>query len=225
MTDDALPPEVAYPSPPWRMTGRLWMAFVRTAADVAVPADLAPVGGRRRLAVALVRYEAGTLRYDEFAVGPLVRRGARVGVLTEHIWVDDPASLWGGRRLWGIPKLMARFDWHDNDRVSVHSGHDLIAELVLRPARWRLPPMPIPAAGFGQIDDQRTYLRGRCVARPAPARVDIMGWSDRLPALAGTAGPASSGAGPTSSVAGLPAMELAPCRFAFPHGRVLGKAG
>jgi hypothetical protein len=207
MSDEALPPEVPYPGPPWQMTGRLWMAAVRTTADGSVPPDLAAVGSRRRLMVAVVRYEAGTLTYDEFTVGSLVRRGTRIGVLARHIWVDQPASLWGGRRLWGIPKLLATFQWLD-DTVSVHSGGELIAELHVRPASRRLPTLPVPAAGFGQIGDQRTYLAGRCRARVGRTRIDITGWSPHLPPLAATHN--------------LTAIDFSPCRFTFPPGLTVG---
>jgi hypothetical protein len=208
MTDSALPPEVDYPLPPWRTSGRLWIALARADADVTVPHDVTAGGSPRRLVVAVVRYETGTLTYDEFSVGSLVRRGARIGVLAPHIWVDEPASLWGGRRLWGIPKRLGRFEWRD-DGVSIHDGDGPIADLVIRPSsRWRLPTLPVPAAGFGQIGDDRTYLAGRCRARISATRVDITGWSPRLPRLAATSG--------------VSAYDFGQCRFAFPAGRVLG---
>jgi hypothetical protein len=67
MTDNPLPSEVPHPSPPWQMTGRLWTAFVRVAADLTVPEDLTAAVSRRRLALALARYETGTLRYVDFS--------------------------------------------------------------------------------------------------------------------------------------------------------------
>ncbi|MEU6709806.1 acetoacetate decarboxylase family protein [Streptomyces wuyuanensis] len=105
------PPEVTYPPPPWHCTGRMWLTTAECVHKIAVPSDLDTLGGGRRIVIGLVRYEAGTLCCDELVVGPLVRSGRRIGLLAQHIWVDDPASLWGGRRLWGIPKQLASFSW------------------------------------------------------------------------------------------------------------------
>ncbi|MEU2430172.1 acetoacetate decarboxylase family protein [Streptomyces sp. NPDC007861] len=207
MTHLDLPPEVPFPPPPWRATGRMWLATTECTHEIAIPSDLDAVGGARRLVIGLVRYEEGTLRYDELVVGSVVRSGRRIGVLAQHIWVDDPASLWGGRRLWGIPKQLASFDW-DGPAVHVTSGGSHLAELLVRPAAsWLLPPLPLPATGFGRLGDHRVFLPGRMRARLAPATIEIGHWAPPLPPITGTR---------------LRALVAVRCRFAFPAGRVLG---
>ncbi|UUN26332.1 acetoacetate decarboxylase family protein [Streptomyces sp. FIT100] len=209
MTHVDLPPEVPYPPPPWHVTGQLWMAAAECSHEIAVPSDLNAVGRARRLVIGLVRYGTGTLRYDELAVGSLVRRGHRIGMLAQHVWVDEPASLWGGRRLWGIPKQLASFEW-DGPAVCIRSGASPLAELMVRPAaNWILRPLPLPlpATGFGQVGDQRVFLPGRMRARLAPATIEIRRWSAPLPPITGTH---------------LGALGSVRCRFTFPTGRALG---
>ncbi|MCE7008220.1 acetoacetate decarboxylase family protein [Kibdelosporangium philippinense] len=202
--------EVSYPQPPWRMSGRLWMVFPRTVDDVDVPGDLSAVGGRRRAAVGLVRYETGTVVYDELAVGVLVRRGLQVGILATSVWVNDSASLWGGRRMWGVPKYLATFDW-DGPTVSIRRDGQLLAELTVgASSRWRVPLPSMPSGGFGEIDGQRVHLPARLKATAGSTRVDIRRWEAPLPALAETEG--------------LRAFAANPCRFTFPAGRVVGAA-
>ncbi|MGW7001948.1 acetoacetate decarboxylase family protein [Streptomyces sp. NPDC054933] len=186
------------------------MALAKTTEPLGIPADLAPLVGRCRLAIVLVRYESGTLRYDEFALGSLVRRGHRIGLLIHRIWVDDPASLWGGRRLWGIPKELARFRW-DASTVTVRTAEGPLAAFTVgaRPA-WRLPVLLAPLPAFGQLDGERVLLPGRAVARFGVTSVVIDEWSAALPALIGKPR--------------LRASTADPCRFTFPAGRVLGRA-
>jgi hypothetical protein len=170
------------------------------------------LAGRRRLVVALAWYREGTLRYQELVVGTLVRRGARAGVLALGIWVDCQESMWGGRRLWGIPKELADFAW-DDDQVRVHDAQGTIATLATGPTRV-LPvgPLRIPAVGFGQVGGQRVFLPGRAHGRPALGSVRVVEWSDRLPPLTRPAG-------------GRRAFVVDPCRFFFPAGTELGTAG
>jgi hypothetical protein len=71
----------AYPSAPWRLTGRVAVAgSVRTGAMLLLG----------------LYGEGSTLRYGEAAgmVGPVVR----------WLYVDDEPSLAGGREIWGLPK-------------------------------------------------------------------------------------------------------------------------
>lgn len=187
------------------------MAVLRSARRVPIPADLRPLVGDRRIVVAIAHYRQGTLHYQELVVGALVRRAARAGILALRIWVDSPESLWGGRRLWGIPKELATFTRNDEE-VSVHDGDGKIAILSTGPARaLSLPAMRLPAVGFGQRDTERVFLPGRVRARPALGRLRVIEWSDRLPPLAAT--------GSTHR-----ALCLDPCDFLFPAGIDLGPA-
>ena len=98
------------PPPPWLATGQCGWPPRPPPVGSRFRLTFPPWAARGRLVIALARFR-GTLSYDEFAVGSLVRRGTRGGLWCQRIWIDDAASLWGGRRLWGIPKQLARFDW------------------------------------------------------------------------------------------------------------------
>ncbi|GAA2446730.1 acetoacetate decarboxylase family protein [Streptomyces macrosporus] len=178
--------EASHPPAPWRFRGRLWAGVFPARHRQPVPADLRPLpGGSSHLVVGLVRYREGTLRYDELAVGPLVRRGARAGLLIDRIWVSDPVSVRGGRDIWGLPKELAEFDWTDRSvRVSDRAG--LLAELAFRPGRLGLPAVPMPLPGFSGSVGRRLFVPGRLVGTLRREPLAVVSWSERLPALATT---------------------------------------
>lgn len=184
MTDDLdEPTEVGYPPAPWISRGQLWVAAFTTAVPPPVPADLLYVGNPQRLLVALVRYRSGTLRYDELGVISLVRRGPRIGVWIHAIWVDDLAALWGGRRIWHLPKRLARFEWTDAAvRIRSADGED-IAGFDLRTRGPLLPAPPMPFPGFSGSPGQRLFTAARLRGGLRAARVRVRHWSDRLPPL------------------------------------------
>jgi acetoacetate decarboxylase len=174
------------------MAGQFWMGFPPVTDPVTVPPD--------------VRYTAGTLTYNELAVGPLVRRGARTGALAHHIWVDNPASLWGGRQLWGIPKQLAEFIWRKNT-LSVNAAGQQIVTFELDPTVRGAFRTPIPGTGFGELDGQRMFLPGRAIATVGLTRLTITAWQDPLPNL--------------STPTDLPVLAGRRSRFTFPGGRNL----
>ncbi|URN14036.1 acetoacetate decarboxylase family protein [Streptomyces radiopugnans] len=134
------------------------------------------------LAVGLVRYREGTLVYDELAMGPLVRRGRRAGLLIDRIWVSDTASVRGGRDIWGLPKELASFTWSDGSvHVTDHDGP--VAGLAFAPGRLRLPAFPLPLPGFSGSAGRRLFVPGRLVGSLRPETVAVTSWSDRLPPL------------------------------------------
>lgn len=193
------------PQPPWLMTGRFWMGLAPVADPISVPGDLT-ILTPRRVVVVIAKYETGTLAYSELAVGPLVWTARRAGILIQRIWVDSPASLRGGRELWGIPKQLADFTWHA-DTLGVAADGRPLAEFVLGPAGRRLAPILVPGWAFGELDGHRVFLRGHAVAALARASVRIMTWQEPLPRLTGQ-----------------PVMTTLagdPCRFTFPSGRIL----
>jgi hypothetical protein len=191
--------------------GSIQMAAFTSAIDLSLPPDLRPLAGRRRLIVVLADYHEGTLRYRELVVGTLVRRGIRAGILALRIWVNSAESLWGGRRLWGIPKELADFT-RDGGLVRVHDAQGTIATLAAGPSRpLPIVPLRLPAVGFGQVDGERVFLPGRAHGRPALGSLRVVDWSDRLPPLAGPSGTRR-------------AFVLDPCTFFFPAGTQLGPA-
>lgn len=207
--NDLLPS--GYPPPPWRARGALWISVLRTRDAMALPDDLMPVDGRHALVAVLVRYTEGALRYDEFAVGSLVRRGRYAGLFCHRIWVDSVASLRGGRQLWGIPKELARFSWSEGTvRIDGEAGP--VATLRVGPdSRGRIPVSRVPGVGFGQIDEDRTLLVGRIAGRLGTSRITPIEWHEGLPAL--------------SSGRPRRALSVSQARFFFPPGRRVGRAG
>jgi hypothetical protein len=126
-----------------------------------------------------VRYLGGVLRYDELVFGmPIWYRG-HAGIWVDRIWVDSVPSLWGGRRLWGVPKQLAHFDWQ-GDTVTVMDGDGHIVTLTLDRRPARLPECPLVAAGFGQIDGQIVLANGQARGRLGGGGLRIAGWTSRF---------------------------------------------
>ncbi|MFC7308937.1 acetoacetate decarboxylase family protein [Streptomyces monticola] len=176
-------PEVGtgYPPAPWRMRGELWGGFFAAAAAPVLPGDVSPLASRSLVAL-LIRYREGTLSYDEFILGSLVRRGRRAGVYVHVIRVDDSQAMWGGRRIWGVPKEHAEFDW-SGSQVRITDEQGPLATLTTTSGGLRLPALPMPLAGFGALDGTRTFFSARFRTRTATATMSADEWSVRLPAL------------------------------------------
>ncbi len=178
----ALPPEVAYPPAPWHANAQLWLGLFRSDVPVTLPAGVAPLLGRRGRVVALVRYlEGSTLCYDELLIGIPARVGLHPGVYVEYLYVNSAASLWGGRRIWGLPKEPATFTWHDETcRVTTPDGALLVA-LQLTSSGPMPPPLPAAVVGIGRTDESWAVLTAPLRARFSRASLRIMGWSPRYP--------------------------------------------
>lgn len=154
-----------------------------------LPADLKPVLPPRWLALVLIRYQEGTLRYDEFIIGALARHRLRFGIYVHHIWVNDVASLWGGRRIWGLNKQLANFEWGQSEahgdegihsvRISDESG--LIAHLGMNKAASHLPAIPLPAPGIGYLDGHVIYTTATMRVRLGRPGLHVLQWSPRFP--------------------------------------------
>ncbi|WP_051722564.1 acetoacetate decarboxylase family protein [Streptomyces albus] len=177
----------SHPPAPWVSRGEMWFGLLPVRRPPDLPPDLRPLGPRSRIAVGVVRYREGTLRYDELAMGPLVRRGRRAGLLIQRIWVDDDASVRGGRAIWGLPKEPAEFTWA-GDSVRVGDAGGTLARIVFRPGRGplsALPPVPALLPGFGGTPGRRLFVAGRLTGRPRRETMTVTEWSDRLPPLRG----------------------------------------
>lgn len=172
--------EIPYPPPPWKMNGQLWMGLFKTDRPVHLPADLNPVLNPCSLIVVLVRYLEGTLAYDELAFGTLVRLGARFGVYVDYIWVDSLASVWGGRKIWGLPKNLAEFTWNAST-VRVTDEHGLIASLSVDKSPASFPWLWMPMPGLGQLENGAWVLTvGQLWARLGGAGLHIEEWPTRF---------------------------------------------
>ena len=151
------PPETPYPPAPWRAHAQSWLGVFRSDRPAALPHGLRPLLGARTRVVALVRYLPGsTLVYDELIIATPALLGARPGLAIEYIWVDSLASLWGGRRIWGLPKELAEFVWDDHGvRVSDNAGPLMSLAVDRSPARG--PALPLATASIGRVADAWAY--------------------------------------------------------------------
>ncbi|MEU7282871.1 acetoacetate decarboxylase family protein [Streptomyces sp. NPDC045431] len=138
----------AYPPEPWHLAGQMYLSLWLVPRH-ALPPDLPPgarpvtVAGRGVAGVAWIVYEQDSvLHYNELLAAVLVRDGARPRVTITDIWVDSPASLAGGRELWGIPKDPASFDLDrpagGGLRATAKADHGTLATAEFAGAR-RLP--------------------------------------------------------------------------------------
>lgn len=174
--------EIPYPPPPWKMKGQLWMGSFKSDLPVQLPASLNHFLDPNTLIVTIVRYQEGTLQYDELVFGTLVRLGARIGIYVDYIWVTSLASVWGGRRIWGLPKNMAEFTWQDSTvRVSDDQGHIATISVDTSPASLLSTWLPIPMPGVGQLENhQWVFTVGQLWGRFGAANMQIQEWPTRF---------------------------------------------
>jgi hypothetical protein len=146
---------------------------------------LTSIGGDR-LVLVVVRYREGTLSYNEVFVGSVVRRGARVGLWVHGIWVDSPESLWGGRRIWGLPKQLATFTWRDRGLSMASEDGRLDVRFAGSP-KWSAR-VPFVAPAFGMLDRRMLFFHGIGHGRLRIARLEVLAWPAELPRLRPSAG-------------------------------------
>ena len=134
-----------YPDPPWHTHGRAFVQpFLVDAREVALPPgfEIVSVLGRAVGVLGLVEYTAPSpLAYAELVWLPcLVRAGGVRRYYVDKMYVDDAASLAGGRELWALPKQLARFEIGDGEAlVETEDGATLELELSRRGPAPRVP--------------------------------------------------------------------------------------
>ena len=201
----ALPSDEApFPPAPWRLRGPAVLVAAPVRAERV--RHLAPPGVRLVAPLGwtlggllLARYDRGEpLQYGEvIAFSGLGVADGKPGFVVSHIAVDSPASVGGGRRIWGLPKRLATFGWSDGDPLAAatieEDGRDV---LRLRTRRaGQLPfALPLASATFGVLGGEtvRAASVGRFRGGPALARLrvreggplDGLGLSGTWPALA-----------------------------------------
>lgn len=183
MAIDALPPSdptsdaAPYPPQPWHLGGTMHVSLWRVPVGelpasfhAASPSTARPVvlGGQAVVGTAFVAYEPGSvLVYDELLCATLTWSRRRLRVTISDIWVDSPASVAGGRELWGIPKHLATFTREARGRSVVLSasadGRTLATATatpgVRLPGSWPLP-MPTAQRLDGREHDSRVRAFG-----------------------------------------------------------------
>lgn len=143
LRDAAGPP---YPPPPWRLVGDLyasvWLVPRATVPLLAAEAIPATIAGRALVVTGWALYApGGVLAYREALCGVVLRAPRVPAIAITHIWVDHPASIAGGRALWGIPKKAGRFSGTPETGAEVTDAQGQpIAALHIVPGRtlpWR----------------------------------------------------------------------------------------
>ena len=170
------PPHQSYPPAPWRLTGGLYGSLwsvpaARFAAEL--PLTLRPVvnAGRVGVFAGFVDYRQGSsLVYHEYIAGAVVRRRdkRRAGICVTYIGVDSAASLWGGREIWGVPKVMADFslNYGRDERDCRATATDTAGRLILAGnyrARVGLPRwlrLPVFFPNYQAIGDKLIFSDG-----------------------------------------------------------------
>jgi acetoacetate decarboxylase len=130
--------------------------------------------GRTLGGLYLASYGArSSLQYHELiAVPALVRRGVRIGVWISHIYVDDAGSLAGGREIWGLPKLPARFELDTRGGTNVFHESQLLCRISAGRAAFALP-VPVLAPAFACRGGHIVWFHGRGTARCGIARTEL----------------------------------------------------
>lgn len=176
-------PPADFPPEPWQLGGSMLATVWRHDADEVrarvapyLPAGVTPlvVGGQALVMTAFVRYEPGSvLAYDELLVAVIGRRGVRPVVTIPQIWVDSPASVAGGRALWGIPKQLASFEQSWGPVISgAATGDDGLplasarATQGVRLPGWRRIPLP----NGHRLDGRTTFAEVQALGRLHLAR-------------------------------------------------------
>ncbi|MFE0519102.1 acetoacetate decarboxylase family protein [Streptomyces sp. NPDC058954] len=139
-----------YPDEPWHLAGQMYLSLwlvPRAELPRVVPGTTPfTAAGRGLVGAAWVVYENNSvLHYNELLRAVLLRDGLRPRICITDIWVDNEASLAGGRTLWGIPKEMAAFDIRRAQATSFAAMSDegplatgRYIELRRLPGRWPL---------------------------------------------------------------------------------------
>ncbi|MEO6885885.1 MAG: acetoacetate decarboxylase family protein, partial [Jatrophihabitantaceae bacterium] len=165
----------------WDLRGQLYTSvFLVPLAEI--PVDLPPgcrpvsVGRYGIVGIAWVSYEPdGVLAYSELMSTLLVRRGLRLMPTITHIWVDNDISRDGGRRLWGIPKQLAKFAFSGVGpgtamRVPAHFSASVddgpIADGTVRTRLWLPGRWPL---GFRLVQ----WLDGKAKVSPVSSRARL----------------------------------------------------
>jgi hypothetical protein len=130
---------LSYPPAPWQLYGNVFATLQPLNVERSrefIPAEfqIIPVlPGKTLGGLYFARYEGNsTLIYSELIVlAGLVRYRHQWGAWISHIYVDNPASVAGGRNIWGLPKELAEFEWRDKS-VTVRQEDAVLCEFQYR---------------------------------------------------------------------------------------------
>ncbi len=133
ISDNPLKQKMTYPPAPWLLKGYAFLTFHLVSSSrgrLFVPKELELVEllpGKTLGSVYLSTYQSGSiLAYNELIVAPAyVRYQGKMGAWISHIYVDNPASVAGGREIWGLPKELADFAWDKHGVIVTQKEREL----------------------------------------------------------------------------------------------------
>jgi len=134
--------------------------------------------GKTLAAAYFASYEGeSALVYHEFAIAvALVWHVGRPHAWAPHIYVDNAASLAGGRSIWGLTKSLATFERSRSsacDSVDVRSDGRLVCSIAVSGGGSGFPLWaPVPAIGISDVPVSFT-ARLRASARLAKVEVSL----------------------------------------------------
>ncbi len=180
-------PPHAVPPAPWTLRGwgfaSVHLADVKTVRHL-VPPDtwivcVAP--GKTLAALYFASYKVGsTLAYRELAIAvAIVRHGKRVYAWAPQLYVDSPASVAGGRAIWGLHKTLAEFErtrTRGRATATVRADGREIATFMATSGGPSLPlSAPVPVLGMRGEFALPFVASARARARLASATVTLPG--------------------------------------------------
>ena len=172
---------INFPTAPWRLEGAAIVATRTVAIDTArafVPRGLriVPVLPGRTLAVmGVAGYGPGSaLEYHELVVAPaLTFSRGKIGFWISHIYVDDAASMWAGRQIWGLPKELATFEANTSERHLEVSQNGTSLALI----RWnkvsKLTRAPVFMPAISSVNSRYAYFKSSGKSRIGSCRAVI----------------------------------------------------
>jgi len=159
-----------YPPAPWNLQGQavqpLQLIEIDRARQFIPPSvSIIPIlPGKTLGGVYFAHYGPGSLlEYHELIVAAaLTRVGRQIGFWISHIYVDQPASMQGGRAIWGLPKTLAEFHWAlaETGEIRVQQAGQVLCTLRgSRPGKCIPVPLVLPA--ISQLEDSLLHFRGQ----------------------------------------------------------------
>jgi hypothetical protein len=136
----------------------------------------------RRLAVGVMRYLGGDLRYDLFFAASPVRHRHRTGIQLHHLLVSSPAAVRAAAGEWGLPARTASFSWSDG-QVTVTDDSGFRTVLAMSSRIPVTAPVLVPLSCFGTHKEWLIYCDITVRARARPGRMRILAWPGELPGL------------------------------------------
>jgi acetoacetate decarboxylase len=178
-----VPRSEGFPPAPWQLSGSC-VAAIRLvdveSARAFVPGALriVPVLPGKTLGVLYCASyeEPSDLCYHELAIAPaLTFSRGRLGFWISHLYVDEPASVEGGLRIWALPKKLAAFEWEPGRgflRVSEGSRRLCSISWEPRAAHVRVP-LWLPVISLRTAQSQHFTATGSCGFGRGPARIEL----------------------------------------------------